>query len=491
MTAKSEVTLSRPSEWASWYDDFVSRAETSKVFGFVDIDKDAPILEEPKEPMTSEEMLESLNKSAFNAWARAYQQNAASAGPRPDPATDLNDAKLEGERHKIAELEGQSALNDFLTATSAFDATWASQQKVHIMNSKKFGLKIDVTLRALGELFHEQVRSTRMSSKLSDSVFAASDAAQSHCPCGVPSSKHRWKSLDCAAVQIAINGESKDGRQVKSSRVKTCKEALKQAKWKSLVDTVKASAATAKTDQAGDKGNPRKHGDFAGLTIDAKGLTSGTTDSVFSALREKHPLYNSTIYDGGATTHIVNDKSLLTDIREAEETDYVMIGEGSLKVEARGTRRVENVLDGENGRNTRALVLLDVAHVPRFHTNIVSAKKLARKGLWHCGVDNTLRMGTYDDNDILCRLTDQYDLDVVEYKPVSRSYFKLPQSLISVFNAFQGTKGIRIKGPTTVQCTACGTGKATEIISRRESPNKSRQPFFRVFIDIYQIAGTP
>ncbi|KAM4061834.1 reverse transcriptase (RNA-dependent DNA polymerase) [Hirsutella rhossiliensis] len=578
MTAKSEVTLSRPSEWASWYDDFVSRAETSKVFGFVDIDKDAPILEEPKEPMTSEEMLESLNKSAFNAWARAYQQNAASAGPRPDPATDLNDgqwtrltrlqseykvklatfanrqrayaelavwvrstvdktylgnttsksdlrvivrdlksslapsedeqkeearlryrqvltqtkrvkpedwlvawnkAKLEGERHKIAELEGQSALNDFLTATSAFDATWASQQKVHIMNSKKFGLKIDVTLRALGELFHEQ-----------------------------------------------------------SSRVKTCKEALKQAKWKSLVDTVKASAATAKTDQAGDKGNPRKHGDFAGLTIDAKGLTSGTTDSVFSALREKHPLYNSTIYDGGATTHIVNDKSLLTDIREAEETDYVMIGEGSLKVEARGTRRVENVLDGENGRNTRALVLLDVAHVPRFHTNIVSAKKLARKGLWHCGVDNTLRMGTYDDNDILCRLTDQYDLDVVEYKPVSRSYFKLPQSLISVFNAFQGvfssfqtdntrprrqrmaisrvpppprldssetwhhrschagpqaleqlvlqTKGVRIKGPTTVQCTACGTGKATEIISRRESPNKSRQPFFRVFIDIFE-----
>ncbi|KJZ68176.1 hypothetical protein HIM_12433 [Hirsutella minnesotensis 3608] len=163
------------------------------------------------------------------------------------------------------------------------------------MNSKKFGLKIDVTLRALGELFQEQVRSTRMSSKLSDSVFAVSDAAQSHCPCGVPSSKHRWKPLDCAAVQIAINGESKDGRHVKPSRVKTCKEALKQAKWKSLIDTVKASAAAARADQAGDNGNPRKHGDFAGLTVDAKSLTSGTTDSVFSALREKHPLYNSTI----------------------------------------------------------------------------------------------------------------------------------------------------------------------------------------------------
>ena len=199
---------------------------------------------------------------------------------------------------------------------------------------------------------------------------------------------------------------------------------------------------------------------------------------------------------------------------------------------------MENILDGEDGRNTRALILLDVAYVPRFHTNIVSAKRLARKGLWHCGFDNTLRMGTYEDNDILCRLTDQCDLNVVEYKPVSRSYFKFPQSLISVFNAFQDvfssfpansfkprrqrmaismvpppprldsseiwhlrschagpqaleqlvlqTKGVRINGPTTVQCTACGTGKATEIISRRESSDRSRQPFYRIFIDIFE-----
>lgn len=637
MSTKSEVTLSKPSEWNAWYEDFVSRAETSKIFDFVDIDRDSPILEEPKEPMTSEEMLMQLDKAALDAWEQASQENAETAGARPEPLADLTDkqwiqltriqseyrvklatfanrqrgyaelavwvrstvdksylgnttsksdlrimvrdlksslapsedeqkeearlryrqvlaqtkrvkpedwlvawnkAKLEGERHKIAELEGQSALNDFLTAASAFDATWASQQKVQIMNSKKFGFKMDVTLRALGELFHEQVRSTRMAGKFTDSAFAASDVVQSPCPCGLRSSMHRWKPIDCAAVQIAINGESKDGRHAKSSRVKACKEALKQAKWKSLVDSVKGSTATAKTDQPEDKGNPRKNGDFVGLTIDAKNLSGGTTDSVFATLREKHPLYNSTIYDGGATTHIVNDKSLLIDIREAEETDYVMIGEGSLKVEARGTRRMENVLDGEDGRNTRTLVLLDVAYVPRFHTNIISARRLEKKGLWHCGVDNTLRMGTYEDNDVLCRLTDKYDLSVVEYKPVSRSCFKLPQSLVSVFNAFQDvfssfptnglkpgrqrmaisrvpppprldssevwhrrschagprvleqlvmqTRGVRIKGPTTVQCTACGTSKATEIISRRESPHRSKQPFYRVFIDIFE-----
>jgi hypothetical protein len=637
MTTKTEVTLSKPSEWNAWYEDFVSRAETSKIFDFVDIDRDSPILEEPKEPMTSEEMLMQLDKAALDAWERASQQNAETAEERPEPLADLSDrqwlqltrlqseyrvklatfanrqrayaelavwvrstvdksylgnttsrsdlrsmvrdlksslapsedeqkeearlryrqvlaqtkrvkpedwlvtwnkAKLEGEKQKIAELEGQSAINDFLAAVSAFDATWASQQKIQIMNSKKFGFKMDVTLRALGELFHEQVRSTRMAGKLSDSAFSASDVVQSPCPCGLRTSIHRWKPIDCAAVQIAIHGESKDGRHVKSSRVNACKEVLKQAKWKSLMDSVKASKATAKTSQPEDKENPRKHGDFAGLTIDTKNFSSGTTDAVFTALREKHPLYNSTIYDGGATTHIVNDKSLLIDIREAEETDYVMIGEGSLKVEARGTRRMENVLDGEDGRNTRALVLLDVAYVPRFHTNIISAKRLEKKGLWRCGVDNTLRMGTYEDNDVLCRLTDKYDLDVVEYKPVPRSYFRIPRSLVSVFNAFQHvfssfrannpkpkrqrmtvsrvppqprldaseiwhrrachagprvleqlvlqTRGVRIKGPTMVQCTACGTSKATEIISRRESPHRSRQPFYRVFIDIFE-----
>ncbi|OAQ57664.1 hypothetical protein VFPBJ_11737 [Purpureocillium lilacinum] len=227
MAAKSEVMLSRPSEWTAWYEDFVSRAETSKIFDFVNIDKDYPTLEEPMEPLTSDEMLERLNKTAHDLWAwvrlgrlqaeykvklaafanrqRAYAELAiwvrstvdkaylgnttsksdlrtivrdlkSSLAPSEDEQKEearlryrqvlvqtkrikpedwlvvWNKAKLEGEKHKIAELDGQSAVNDFLAAVSAFDATWASQQKVQIMNSRKFGLNMDVTLRALGEL---------------------------------------------------------------------------------------------------------------------------------------------------------------------------------------------------------------------------------------------------------------------------------------------------------------------------------------------------
>lgn len=93
MATKSEVTLSRPSEWTAWYEDFVSRAETSKIFDFVNIDKDSPVLEEPMEPLTSDEMLERLNKTAHDLWAVAMHTDAATAGPRPQPATELSDSQ--------------------------------------------------------------------------------------------------------------------------------------------------------------------------------------------------------------------------------------------------------------------------------------------------------------------------------------------------------------------------------------------------------------
>ena len=629
--AKSEVLLSRSSEWSSWYEKFVSRAQTAKIFKYVDIDEDGPTLVEPQEPITADARLEQLNATAHSAWESTGRVDAA-----PEPATDLteqewtkhgrqwnefkarmaafatyqrayadlavwiqstvdehyyanassksdirtivrdlksslaptsaeekelarlkyrhvltqtkrvkpedwlvawNKAKLDGEKHKIPEIDGESGINDFLTAVSAFDATWATQQRTQIMNRRKLDGKTDVTLRLLSELFQEQLRSTQLTSKLNDDIFAISNGAvhDGNCPCGLPSSRHRWKAADCAAVQIVVNGASKDGRQVNPRRIKTCEEALKQAKWKSLIDKVKG--ATSKENRSSDKtaGNTNKPAAFVGLTINAEDLSKG--DSVFATLREKHPLFNSTILDGGASTHLVNNKELLTDIREAEETDYVMVGEGSLKVMARGTRIMENILDSENGKNTRDLKLTNVAYVPHFHTNIISADKLEEKGLWHHGYDHTLRIGTPHDNQVLCRLSKQYGLKIVEYKPLSSSYFQLPQSPISVFNAFPSlfssfqaeslqpqrrrfapsrdpppprtatpelwhlrafhagpdaleqlvlkTQGVRIKGPTTVQCTACGTGKATEIISRRESSNKSRQPFYRVFIDIF------
>ncbi|KAJ6436127.1 pogo transposable element [Purpureocillium lavendulum] len=423
-----EVRLTRSSDWMDWYEDFVARAETSKILKYVDVDKDGPELDEPMPPLASSEMLHKLNKDAFEAWEQERQQNAEGAGPKPDTISDLsekqwtqltrlqaeykvqmvtyatyqkayadlaawvrstvdrsylnnassksnlrvivrglrakaedwlvawNKAKLEGERRKIPELKGDSTINDFLTAVAAFDSAWSKQYRSLVASNRKTQNKDGYTLRQLAELFAEEVRSTR--------------AANNRTVSSQPLRTALWPALAHVAYPRY---------RVKRGRIKHCKESLKQAKWKSLVDTVKESANSEKASQPADREDLRKYGNFVGLTLSAETLSDGTTDSVFAALNQQHPLYNSTILDGGATTHVVNCEDLLGDIREAPEADYVMIGDSSLK-----------------------------------------------------------------------------------------------------------TKGVRIKGPTTIQCKACSQGKAHEIISRRESANRARQPFYRVFADLFE-----
>ncbi|KJZ69779.1 hypothetical protein HIM_10838 [Hirsutella minnesotensis 3608] len=77
----TDVKLTKPSDWADWYEDFVARAETSKILKYVDIDKEQPDLVEPQEPMTSEELLAKLNSDAHEAWIQAFTENPDNTGP--------------------------------------------------------------------------------------------------------------------------------------------------------------------------------------------------------------------------------------------------------------------------------------------------------------------------------------------------------------------------------------------------------------------------
>lgn len=181
-----------------------------------------------------------------------------------------NKAKLEGERHKIPELEGDSTINDFLTAVAAFDSAWSKQYRGLVASNRKTQDRDGYALRQLAELFAEEVRNTRAASKQSENVFMATDssAQASPCPCGLPSRMHRYKPTDCAAVHIAVNGSYKgDKHHIKPGRVRHCKESLKQAKWKSLIDAVKESATSEKANQPTDKEDLRKYGNFVGLTL--------------------------------------------------------------------------------------------------------------------------------------------------------------------------------------------------------------------------------
>ncbi|XP_044715983.1 uncharacterized protein HRG_10157 [Hirsutella rhossiliensis] len=103
VAAKSEVILCKPSDWADWYEDFVARAETSKILKHVDIDQEGPGLVELQEPMTSEQLLAKHLRDATATWTQAFRVNPGTAGPRPELAEDLTDAQW----NRIARLQAE------------------------------------------------------------------------------------------------------------------------------------------------------------------------------------------------------------------------------------------------------------------------------------------------------------------------------------------------------------------------------------------------
>lgn len=55
-----------------WHEDFVSKTETPKMLGFEDTGRYSSITEEPKEPMTSEEMLVRFDKADLDSWGEGF-----------------------------------------------------------------------------------------------------------------------------------------------------------------------------------------------------------------------------------------------------------------------------------------------------------------------------------------------------------------------------------------------------------------------------------
>lgn len=147
---------------------------------------------------------------------------------------------------------------------------------------------------------------------------------------------------------------------------------------------------------------------------------------------------------------------------------------------------------------TRALLLEDVAYCPRLLTTLVSLRQLRKKGLyWDNRRDpTTLR---HSDQTIACPIKDLYGQYVIEYQPAEmtpavwaahkftshtkraplageaiRWHNRLghpgPQALEHLVSASQG---VRIRGPTTVECDACGLSKIKRQV--RRAPRQSGQ----------------
>jgi hypothetical protein len=168
---------------------------------------------------------------------------------------------------------------------------------------------------------------------------------------------------------------------------------------------------------------------------------------------------------------------------------------------------VEILVQGPQG--SRILRLKDVALCSGMACNLVSLRQLKKRGTWwdnRPGFDCLRRA----DNSILCNLTDRYDQFVLEYvpftarraaftshkfnswtkrKPISgdamRWHRRLghpgPGALEHMVNCSQG---VRLRGPTTVECEACGVSKIKRQI-RRQPRELLEGPGERLAIDFH------
>ncbi|KYK61092.1 hypothetical protein DCS_02233 [Drechmeria coniospora] len=147
--------------------------------------------------------------------------------------------------------------------------------------------------------------------------------------------------------------------------------------------------------------------------------------SAFTMMPKAHPLTHSTLFGNCATTHVVNSKDLLEEQVPSEDSDEILVGNTVVQVMCRGKRIMKGLLNGPDGPKTRDLILKDVAFVPGFYTNLISGNKLQSRGVWYCGIDDTLRFGTLQQNQVVLTLSRHYGLVVAEFKTLD-SCFKLP-----------------------------------------------------------------
>ncbi|KAG6996633.1 Retrovirus-related Pol polyprotein from transposon RE1 [Fusarium oxysporum f. sp. conglutinans] len=225
--------------------------------------------------------------------------------------------------------------------------------------------------------------------------------------------------------------------------------------------------------------------------------------AVFTAQRDNYPLRNSVILDPGATISITNSPDRLASLQPAIPGDCIWAGDRKLPILGYGTMTVR--LTG-----TRALLLEDVAYCPRLLTTLVSLRQLRRKGLyWDNRHDpTTLR---WLDLTLACPIQDIYGQYVIEYQPVAitpaaltahkfNSYTKRapltgeairwhsrlghpgPQALEHLVSASQG---VRIRGPTTVECDACGISKVKRQVRRAPRQQPGQTAGERIAIDFH------
>lgn len=231
----------------------------------------------------------------------------------------------------------------------------------------------------------------------------------------------------------------------------------------------------------------------------------------------EYPLKNSAILDSGTTLHIFNQIHRFSNYKKALPGDFLWAGTHPVQIQGYG----DVVIQIKGPRHPRwphkqkqhFLRLRNVAYCPGFACNLVSLRKLRKQGLWwdNSPGNNCIRKA---NNTIICYLSDRYSQFVLEDLPTTLSNLAFFVTRRNKFNTYtqrrpnkaiadlwhqrlghpgpqaleqliHHTEGVRIKGPTTVQCDACGVSKAKRRIRRRPREH-NEGPGLRLAFDLHE-----
>jgi hypothetical protein len=459
---------------------------------------------------------------------------------------------MRAKSYELAEVDGALAVQDFLDALGHRIAPeWARTMNQRIIQDSILGLEtlnLDQVSRVFGGLMHEH---TIRSGKDNPGVFATfgnrSDATQSApagyssssnptghvCPCKPKGETHKWKPTQCRRLETAVRGSSSPPIHLSETRRREIlqrlgyrehektRRAIEQLKWTSSAPL----AITAPTLGQPNGSAPKVEfpGNVQAALIDPK-MMQALSDpilekpGVYNLMDfNAHPLSDSTIFDNGAATHLVNsaDRLVPGSFRPSGSTDTVEAGTQAFPVTGRGARLFKNALHGKRGPYTEDLLLQDVVVVEGFHVNIISEARLQEKGVWYLGLDSSLRVGYIEDlnGSVVCAtLKRAHNLTFFEYKPLpyyspilnavttKRSYESYPRSSAEhLWHARAGhlgpealkalvrsARGVQINGTLRKDCEVCATTHAKQVISRRKREKPAR-PFWRIGWDLFDM----
>jgi hypothetical protein len=229
----------------------------------------------------------------------------------------------------------------------------------------------------------------------------------------------------------------------------------------------------------------------------------------------EYPLKNSAILDSGSTLHVFNEIARFINFRRAPDMDVLWAGDSPINIIGYGD--VDISIIGLKSR-LQKLRLFNVAYCPNFATNLVSLRQLQKMDYWwdNRPLYNCLRRA---DNTIVAHLKDRHGQFVLEdipndhpkmrmaffirrnkfnswsaRKPVKADAIKWhlrmghpgPEAMRHLVNS---STGVRLKGPTTVQCEACGTSKAKRTI-RRYPRHIEQLPGVRLALDFHDFEAS-